>query len=675
MTRSYANRLILLFSLLLLVPLVLLYGLLSRTLESRVAREQRTAAESALSSAQRVLGEYVLTLEPGFGLGTAIDDEILVWLSRVIGHDVSLYWGSEVYASSKRELFAAGLLPRRIPGEVWPRMALGGENEASRTARTGSAEYLELYAPLAVPGFDSRQTRLFLSMPLLAQQEEATVETALIRRRTLLATFAVFLLLAALGTRLARAFTRPIMEIVAGTQRIAGGAAALGVKSSVLELAALAEAIDRMARKIAEGRDQLLREKRLVEGIIENVTSGVVYLDQAGRVLLANRVARQLLEVAPGDRIAERLASRPELEEARRFVSVPRRELAQSTIRLGGRRGAEGNERDWSLVWVPLAGESEPAALFVVEDISEVLRAQRLEAWAAMAQIIAHEIKNPLTPIRLSTEHLKEVWRRDRAHFEVVFERCTENILRQVEELRDIATEFSTFSHIPKSVRVPGDLAETVREIVDGYRAAPPAGVDDRAAGRRRQPAGAVRRPAPRARAAKPARERSPGLGRRRQGDDRASPGARLSGDPGVRSRSRSTARNAAAHLRAILFDPGGRHGPGALDRAPGGRRARRFDLGPQPRRRRARSRDYNSPVMTPLRIALPVLCVFSGLAAGCLGGSRPEKPGGAALWLTGDSGAFDATAQSRLSGLGAREIYPRRRRARLERRGPVDQD
>ncbi len=478
MTRSYANRLILLFSLLLLVPLALLYGLLSRTLESRVAREQRSAAESALSSAQRVLGEYVLTLEPGFGLGTAIDDEILVWLSRVIGHDVSLYWGSEVYASSKRELFAAGLLPRRIPGEVWPRMALGGENEASRTARTGSAEYLELYAPLAVPGFDSRQTRLFLSMPLLAQQEEATAETALIRRRTLLATFAVFLLLAALGTRLARAFTRPIMEIVAGTQRIAGGAAALGVKSSVLELAALAEAIDRMARKIAEGRDQLVREKRLVEGIIENVTSGVVYLDQAGRVLLANRVARQLLEVAPGDRIADRLASRPELAEARRFVSVPRHELAQSTIRLGGHESAEGKERDWSLVWVPLAGESEPAALFVVEDISEVLRAQRLEAWAAMAQIIAHEIKNPLTPIRLSTEHLKEVWRRDRAHFEVVFERCTENILRQVEELRDIATEFSTFSHIPKSVRVPGDLAETVREIVDGYRAAPPPGVE-----------------------------------------------------------------------------------------------------------------------------------------------------------------------------------------------------
>lgn len=478
MTRSYANRLILLFSALLLVPLVLLYALLSRTLESRVAREQRFAAEAALSSAQRVLGEYVLTLEPGFGLGTAIDDQILVWLSRVIGHDISLYWGSEVYASSKRELFAAGLLPRRIPGEVWPRMALGGESETSRNARTGSSEYLELYAPLAVPGFDSRQTRLFLSMPLLAQQEGATAETALIRRRALLATLAVFLMLAALGTRLARAFTRPIMELVGGTQRIASGAAALGVKSSVLELAALAEAIDRMARRIAEGREQLLREKRLVEGIIENVTSGVVYLDRSGRVLLANRVARELLEVAPGDRIADRLAMRPELAGAGRFVSERRDGLAQATLRLEGKKGAAEKDRDWSLVWVPLTGESEPAALFVVEDISEVLRAQRLEAWAAMAQIIAHEIKNPLTPIRLSTEHMVQVWRRDRAQFETVFERCTDNILRQVEELRTIATEFSTFSHIPKSVQVPGDLAATVREVVEAYRSAPPSGIE-----------------------------------------------------------------------------------------------------------------------------------------------------------------------------------------------------
>jgi two-component system nitrogen regulation sensor histidine kinase NtrY len=106
-----------------------------------------------------------------------------------------------------------------------------------------------------------------------------------------------------------------------------------------------------------------------------------------------------------------------------------------------------------------------------------VLRAQRLEAWAAMARLIAHEIKNPLTPIRLSAEHLRDAWERDRTHFESVFERCTSNILRQVDELREIASEFSVYSHIPKSERVPGDLVASLREVVEGYDVAPPPGL------------------------------------------------------------------------------------------------------------------------------------------------------------------------------------------------------
>jgi len=472
--RSYSKRLILLYSLLILLPLGLLYGLLSQALGQRIEREQRLAAEAALNSAQRVLGEYVLSLEPGFGLGTALDDALLEWLSRVVGHEIHLYWGGEVYASSKRELFAAGLLPRRLPGAVWERLALEGDRLVARAARAGRAEFLELYAALAVPGADPRRSRLFLAMPLLAQQEEAIAETERIQRRTLLATLAAFLLLAALGTRLARAFTRPITELVAGTQRIAAGATGLGVRPSGLELAALAEAIDQMARRIAEGRAQLLREKRLVDGIVEAVTSAVVYVDRAGNVLLVNRLARELLRVAPGDRLETRLELRPELAPAARFVGAAGEELMQETVRLAPTRG---ESRDWSLVWVPLAGGGEPGFLFIVEDISEVLRAQRLAAWAEMARIIAHEIKNPLTPIRLSAEHLREAWARDRDHFASVFERCTTNILKQVEELRGIASEFSTYSHIPAIDRQPGDLVATLREVVEMYRDASPGGV------------------------------------------------------------------------------------------------------------------------------------------------------------------------------------------------------
>jgi two-component system nitrogen regulation sensor histidine kinase NtrY len=94
-----------------------------------------------------------------------------------------------------------------------------------------------------------------------------------------------------------------------------------------------------------------------------------------------------------------------------------------------------------------------------------------------MARLIAHEIKNPLTPIRLSTEHMQEVYRKAPEQFSRVFDRCTTNILTQVEELRSIASDFSTYSAIPRIDPKPGDLTAAVAELVEGYRAAPPEGI------------------------------------------------------------------------------------------------------------------------------------------------------------------------------------------------------
>jgi nitrogen fixation/metabolism regulation signal transduction histidine kinase len=156
-------------------------------------------------------------------------------------------------------------------------------------------------------------------------------------------------------------------------------------------------------------------------------------------------------------------------------------------VRLTGEE--EDEEREWSLVWVPVPGPGEPTALLVVEDATEVLRGQRLQAWAEMARIIAHEIKNPLTPLRLSTEHLREVYREvdreldrefdgDRGPFDEVFERCTQNILKQVEELRSIASEFSTFSSIPRIEPRQGDLVRSLRDLVEAYKSASSAGVE-----------------------------------------------------------------------------------------------------------------------------------------------------------------------------------------------------
>ena len=131
----------------------------------------------------------------------------------------------------------------------------------------------------------------------------------------------------------------------------------------------------------------------------------------------------------------------------------------------------------------------------VIEDVSDVVRSNRLAAWAEMARIIAHEIKNPLTPIRLSVEHLREVWRRGSPDFDRVLEECVPNVLRQTEELRRSAAEFSDYARLPGAADASRPTsASLAREAAAAYAGAPGVRLERRrAAGldgpRRRAPA------------------------------------------------------------------------------------------------------------------------------------------------------------------------------------------
>jgi len=461
---------------LIVAPLLLLDAVLVRSLDERLETEHRAAAEVALEVAQRVLGDYLLALEPGFGIRTVLEQEVLDWLAQVVDREVNVYWGSQSFASSRPELFTAGLLPTRIPGDVFSELALRKDALAARTRTAAGRTYVELYAPLAASSPNvPLDRRFYLSTPLLAQEEAVSFELARLGRRVVVVTIALLLLVLAVGARLAAGFTRPVMEIVEGTGRIARGATSLALRPSEPELRALVAAIDEMARRVAQGRADLVREKKVVETMIETITSAVVSLDSDRRVMLHNRAASTLLGVEVGAGIAAVAAAAP-IEGLEQFLRDAERHAAGAPFhrRL---RSSGATDREWSVVWVPVPGGGDPAALLVVEDVTEILRAQRLEAWAEMARIIAHEVKNPLTPIRLSTEHMQQVFAADPERFGEVFERCTANILTQVEELRAIASEFSIYSRVPSMDLKPGDVVSLARSVTAAYQAAPPPGV------------------------------------------------------------------------------------------------------------------------------------------------------------------------------------------------------
>jgi signal transduction histidine kinase len=475
--RSYSQRLLLVFSLLVIVPAVVVDALLLRVLTDRLRKEQIVEARGALAAAQRVLGEYAAGQAPGLSLDTLFDDDLMAWLAQVLDHDVNLYWvsSSQMRASSRQELFAAGLLPRRIPGEIYADLHLRGQRAASRVHHTAGVDYTELWAPLALPGEDAQRADYFLAIPLMAQAEVVADETEGLRHTVVLATSLLVLLLVALGTRLAASFTAPLQQLVEGTQRIAAGAERLGLEPSEAELATLVEAIDRMAERIADGRRKLLLEKEVVERMVENITAAVVSIDAEHRVLMQNEVAGRLLGTAVGEPLEQSLAATEGLQKVLDGLRRSQRRGEPQTVSLAS--GDHLEPRQWSLVWVPIPGEGEPEALVVVEDVTEVVRGQRLQAWAEMARMIAHEIKNPLTPIRLSAEHMREVRHRDPAGFDRVFDQCIANILEHVEELRVISSEFSTYSRMPRIEPAVGNLTADVRELVAGYQVALPDGL------------------------------------------------------------------------------------------------------------------------------------------------------------------------------------------------------
>ena len=318
-------------------------GLLLENVEAKAAR--------SASVAQRVIEESAAILRRiGQDVETPSDDDMIL-ISQVIDQDVNVFQGPALIATSKRDLFASGLLPTRTPDTVYRSIALERIPSFVGEDRIGAFPYMVAAAPLRVGERDA-----ILTVPLANQQREIEREIDEIDRGVHLAALFFILLGAAIGVSMAERIADPVRRLTRATRRIARG-----------------EFDERIAVRSA---DEL---RRLVDAF--------------------NSMA------------AELKAQRAQLE-----------------------------------------------------------RTHRLEAWAEMARQVAHEIKNPLTPIQLSAEHLRRVHADRGEPLGDVLESCVVSILGQVRLLRQISAEFSSFASSPTARPVSVDVVDLVKEVVDPYR-------------------------------------------------------------------------------------------------------------------------------------------------------------------------------------------------------------
>jgi two-component system, NtrC family, nitrogen regulation sensor histidine kinase NtrY len=243
------------------------------------------------------------------------------------------------------------------------------------------------------------------------------------------------------------------------------------VRRSEGDLAQLGETFNKMTQELRTQRDDIVRardlidsRRRFTEAVLAGASAGVIGVDAEGRISTVNRSAERLIGTSPDDAIGRRLTEVvPELAEiVANALSGPQRLVqAQTTI--------SRNNRD-RIVSVRIATEqsADPQHGYVVtlDEITELVTAQRTSAWADVARRIAHEIKNPLTPIQLSAERLRRKYGKAITEDRAVFEQCTDTIIRQVDDIRRMVDEFSRFARMPKPVIAPEDAADAVRQVV-----------------------------------------------------------------------------------------------------------------------------------------------------------------------------------------------------------------
>jgi two-component system nitrogen regulation sensor histidine kinase NtrY len=291
-----------------------------------------------------------------------------------------------------------------------------------------------------------------------------------------------------LALYLAGRITTPLRLVAEGAERIASGQRGVRVEfpSGGDEFAALIASFNRMSERLARseeevehGRAGLTRKneeleerRRLMETVLETVGTGVVVVDHEGTITAVNAAACRLLDVEAG------VVGRP---IAGALAGLGREGIVALVERLLSGRAARqerevtlparGRDRHLALTVVPLprfAG-SPPGAVVVLDDLTPLMRAQKVAAWGEVARKLAHEIKNPLTPIQLSAQRIRKAYLKSSPALERVVTECTGAIVDEVEALKNLVDEFAQFARLPAANLVPASLHEVIDHALSLY--------------------------------------------------------------------------------------------------------------------------------------------------------------------------------------------------------------
>lgn len=294
-----------------------------------------------------------------------------------------------------------------------------------------------------------------------------------------------------MGVYLANSMTRPVQELVDATRAVAGGNLDVHIETASVDeigmlvqsfnlmtddLRAKQQALNLFNLELSRINQEIEQRRRYMEIVLRNVAAGVIAVDKIGIIRTINKSAEKLLNINTGTVLGKNF--RDVLHESHlNIVKETMRDLLatkQDTINRQVFLDVRGTRLALHLHLTLLRDETGNflGTVLVLDDLTQVMKAQRMAAWREVARRIAHEIKNPLTPIQLSAQRLRKRYLSRFSDDEKVFDECTEMIIKSVDELKNLVNEFSNFARMPAIQPEPNDLNEIIRETLTLYQEA-----------------------------------------------------------------------------------------------------------------------------------------------------------------------------------------------------------
>lgn len=299
---------------------------------------------------------------------------------------------------------------------------------------------------------------------------------------------AFLLLLASIwaGLTVANLFVRPISRLIVAAEEVTGGNLEVQVMAEGSlnnELGNLAHAFNRMIRQLSSQRLDLIKasvqidqRRQFMEAVLSRISAGVISVDKLGIITLINRRAQELLSFHQLDHLQEIESEQlkeiaPELYNLLKEFEQAQEEVFSRQITIH-RHGIVRILQ--SVIVRDLSKRTRSGYILTFDDVTPFLMAQKKAAWSDVARKIAHEIKNPLTPIQLAAERLKRKYLTEIHSDPQTFQRCIDTIIRQVAQIGKLVTEFSDFARMPEPVLRPENIIELVKQAIFLQRQAHP---------------------------------------------------------------------------------------------------------------------------------------------------------------------------------------------------------